>query len=311
MARTKIFVSYSHLDRTWLDRFVSHAAVLQRQDLVEIWSDIQVLVGAEWEAEIERALSAASVAVLLVSPDFLASEYIWKQEMPRVFTHSKQGMAVSPLIVRPCAWQLEEGLARFQARPVYGGALSLGKKSRRDLELSTFVYELAARIGRSPAAMAPIDAGTTRRVPGDEPANPAGEWTGFYNRTRAMRLLIGEVKGNVFRGRMDYPDEDTATRVEGFIHEQWSAHDQIWAQVGGTSIDGNAFAVSFRETGYEDVGSSSISFDGEYRAFVKGDELAGAWFSGDRLVGTLHLRRTTDGSSRLRGKRVDPSRQLE
>lgn len=47
MARTKVFVSYSHLDRTWLDRFVAHAAVLQRQDLVEIWSDIQVLVGAE------------------------------------------------------------------------------------------------------------------------------------------------------------------------------------------------------------------------------------------------------------------------
>lgn len=247
------------------------------------------------------------MAVLLVSPAFLASEYIWKLEMPRVFTHSKQGMAVSPLIVRPCAWQLEEELARFQARPVNGGALSLGKKSRRDLELSTFVYELAARVGRSPAAMARIDAGTARRVPGGEAANPSGEWTGFYNRTRAMRLLIGEVNGNGFRGRMDYPDEDTSTRVEGVIHEQWSPNDQIWAQVGGTNIDGDASAVSFRETGYESEGSSSISFDGEYRAFVKGDEMAGAWFSGDRLVGTLHLRRTADGSSRLRGKRVGPS----
>lgn len=157
MPRTKVFVSYSHDDREWLSKFSLHVAILERRGLVELWSDEGIAAGADWEREIEIALGAAKVAVLMVSPAFLASEYIWKHEMPRIVAHSRQGMVALPLILRPCAWRLEEDLARLQARPTDGRPLSLGSESEIDLNLSELAYELAARVGKSPTAIAPPD----------------------------------------------------------------------------------------------------------------------------------------------------------
>src|ERR687894_656546 len=107
MSRENVFVSYSHRDRGWLEWLMVHLAVLERRRLIHVWSDTRIAFGADWEVEIERALSESRVAVLLVSPAFLASDYIWSKELPRIMGHREQGMEVLPLIIRPCAWQLE------------------------------------------------------------------------------------------------------------------------------------------------------------------------------------------------------------
>lgn len=292
MSRTRVFVSYSHTDREWLDRFSLHAAVLERRGLVDLWSDTRIGAGTAWEEEIERALTAAKVAVLLVSPAFLGSKFIWQNEMPRIVAHSEQGMNALPLIIRPCAWKLEEDLARLQARPADGRPLSLGSESQVDLDLSGLIYELAAQIGKSPAALGPSSSDAIAVA-----ADLTGEWTGYYNGTRPIRLLVREVNGRGFSGRMEYSTEGTATNVEGVIYEQWSPSDRFWAQIGGAN-EGQEVALSFRETGYETKGSSFISFDGEYRTLLRGDEMAGAWFSGDRLVGSLTLTRTRSRPTR-------------
>jgi hypothetical protein len=288
MSRTRVFVSYSHADREWLKRFSLHVAVIERQGLVDVWSDTLIGAGSAWEEEIERALGAAKVAVLLVSPAFLASEFIWKKEMPRIIDHSKQGMSVLPLIARPCAWKLEVELARLQAHPLDGRPLSLGSDGQVDLNLSEFVYELAAQIGRSPAALGLVGF----EVAAGDVNVLVGEWSGRYNGARSIRLLIREVNGRDFSGKLEYLDESRVTNVEGTVHERWSSSDRLWAQIGGASHEGQGIALSFRETGYENNGGISISFGGEYRTFVRGNKMAGAWFSGNRLVGPLMLDRT-------------------
>jgi hypothetical protein len=288
MPRTRVFVSYSHKDLEWLTRFSEHVAVLERQGLIDAWSDTRIVAGAEWEREIDNALTAAKVAVLLVSPPFLASSYIWEHEMPRVVAHSKQGMNVLPLIVRPCAWRLEEELARLQARPADGRPLSLGSESQVDSDLSAFTYELAAQVGRSPVAASVSKTDSPSAISVD---HVAGEWAGNYNGTRPVCLRITEVKDGRIRGTMEYTAEGTITHVKGSIHSSWSPDDPIWAQLGGANYQGKGVAVSFRETDYERKESSSISFDGEYHVFVNGDEMTGAWFSGQRLVGSLTLQR--------------------
>src|SRR5687768_13132586 len=103
--RTKVFVSYSHGDRDWMDRLKLHLAVLERRGLLDVWSDMRIEVGAAWEDEIESALTQARVAVLLVSPAYLASAYVWDHEMPRIMAHQKAGMRVVPIVARPCAWR--------------------------------------------------------------------------------------------------------------------------------------------------------------------------------------------------------------
>src|SRR4051812_42584795 len=110
MAREKLFVSYSHSDRPWGARFLEHLAPLERRGLLDVWSDFQIEVGAEWERAIEEALGAARAAVLLVTPSFLSSPYIWAKEVPRLLAHAEQGMELLPLVARPCAWRLEPAL---------------------------------------------------------------------------------------------------------------------------------------------------------------------------------------------------------
>lgn len=295
MPRTRVFVSYSHEDRDWLKRFSTHVAVLQRRGLLDLWSDERIAAGADWAAEIESALTAAKVAVLLVSPGFLASTFIWENEMPRILAHIKDGMDAMPLILRPCAWRLEEELAKLQARPIDGTPLSLGSDSEIDLKLSEFAYELAARIGRSPAAPMdlPGEAVSPRRTPKSTEETPtlSGRWEGHYNKTRPIALLVQGISGDKFRGRMEYPADGTVTSVEGTIYEQWSTADPLWAQVGGSTGGNSRLVIRFRETGYKKRGPSSISFDGEYRCAIADDNATGAWFSDNRLVGSLTLRR--------------------
>lgn len=272
MERTKLFVSYSHKDREWLERFYQHIAVLERRGLVEPWSDIRTAVGANWETEIDAKLREAKVAVLLISPAFLASEWIWKREMPQIVAHHAAGMELLPLVVRPCAWRLEESLARLQARPTNGRALSLGSESQADSDLSAFVYELAARVGRPPTLCL------------------KGEWNGMYNGTRPIQLTIQEESGDSFVGTMTYPGEGTVTVVKGTVQ---AADDVVGTQNNDGTSSSNRIAVSFKETAYEREGSSRISFKGEYRAIVASNEMFGEWFTEPSLVGEFKCQRAT------------------
>lgn len=289
--RTRIFISYSSEDAVWLKKLKQHLAVLERQGVVDVWSDTSITVGARWQKEIDAALSSAKVAVLLVSPAFLASEFIWTDEMPRIVAHCERGMDALPLIVRPCPWRLEESLVGLEARPTGGTPLSTKSEGQIDSDLMDFTYELAAKIGRSPAAA--TVSGVPQRNTNQASPTPEGTWEGSYNRTRRVRLVVKNASDGAFSGIMHYPGEKTTTTVEGSFFDTWPPGDPIWAQLDATGTRGIRLALSFRETGYEERGAGGISFDGEYRAFLQGDRIVGAWFSGTRLVGTFSLERAT------------------
>jgi hypothetical protein len=111
-----VFVSYSHKDTPFLDRLRVHLRPLEKQGLMDIWDDSRIEAGDQWKAAIEEALRRARVAILLVSADFLASEFIVDNELPPLLEKAaSDGTRVVPVIVKPCRIRRDKKLHRFQA----------------------------------------------------------------------------------------------------------------------------------------------------------------------------------------------------
>jgi hypothetical protein len=114
--RPSVFISYSHSDREYLDRLLVHLRPLERDGLLDLWVDTHLRAGDKWKKEIEKALNRATVAVLLVSADFLASDFITDNELPPILRRAEErGTRIVPLIVKPCRFARDKDLRHFQA----------------------------------------------------------------------------------------------------------------------------------------------------------------------------------------------------
>jgi hypothetical protein len=112
----QVFISYSHKDSKWLERLQVHLRPLERLGTLVRWDDTLIKPGAKWQEEIDRVLKSAKVAVLLVSADFLASDFISENELPPLLAAAeKRGTRILPVIVSPCRFQRIESLSQFQA----------------------------------------------------------------------------------------------------------------------------------------------------------------------------------------------------
>lgn len=99
----RIFISYSHRDRSWLDRLQVHLRPLERAGLLDRWDDTRIRAGGRWRDEIAEGLARADVAVLLVSADFLASDFIVSEELPALLqAEQARGLLILVVVLKPC-----------------------------------------------------------------------------------------------------------------------------------------------------------------------------------------------------------------
>lgn len=142
-----VFFSYAHADEALRDQLEKQLALLKRQGIIETWHDRRIGAGAEFAREIDEHVDSDDIILLLVSPDFLDSDYCYEREMARALERHESGDAiVIPVILRPCEWH-HAPFGKLNATPPDGRPIT--KFADRDdamLEVAKAVRVAAEKI---------------------------------------------------------------------------------------------------------------------------------------------------------------------
>jgi TIR domain-containing protein/NACHT domain-containing protein len=161
VAPLTLFYSYTREDQALLDRLEKHLRQLQRQELISAWHEREILLGGTWADEIDVHLQTASIILLLVSPDFLASDYCYDAQMQRALERHRSGAArVIPIILRPCDWQ-HSPLKDLQCLPRDGKPVTRWQDQDEVFHVITQdlrrVIEQQQALVRPPVPLSPLD----------------------------------------------------------------------------------------------------------------------------------------------------------
>jgi hypothetical protein len=116
----EVFISYAHEDQALRKELEKHLATLRRQNIIASWYDGDIMPGTEWESQIMEHLNSAQIILLLVSADFINSDFCYSVEMEQALARQDADQArVIPIILRPVDWK-GTPFAKLQALPTGG-----------------------------------------------------------------------------------------------------------------------------------------------------------------------------------------------
>lgn len=105
----KLFYSYSHKDEVIREKLETHLSTLKNAGYITEWYDRKILPGEEWDKKINDKLDDSDIILLLISSDFLASDYCYGHEVKRAIElHNENKVLVLPIILRYCDWKLSD-----------------------------------------------------------------------------------------------------------------------------------------------------------------------------------------------------------
>ena len=142
----RVFIAYSREDNDHRIRLEKHLSPLKRSAEISTWYDGEIELGKDWETEIRNALNLSDVILLLISPDFIHSDYCYDIEMKRALERHEAGEAtVVPILVRHCAWE-DTPFAKLQLLPRNGQPLYSGNLPAVDEAFSQVSKELKSLV---------------------------------------------------------------------------------------------------------------------------------------------------------------------
>ena len=258
-----VFFSYSHADEELRNELEKHLAGLLRQGVITTWHDRRIGPGDELHGQIDEQLNAANIVLLLVSADFLASDYCYDVEMTRAMERHERGEArVIPVILRPCDWH-GAPFGRLMAVPPDG------KPVVKHATLDDGFLEVAKAIRQAagPAHPKPPAAGASEPAAGLNRPASAGP--------RSSNLRVPrEFTDRERHAFLTESFEHIARYFENSLSEIQARNDRV--ETDFRRIDANRF---------------------EARAFVGGEErgLCGIWLGGAHGANGLYF--STSGAA--------------
>ena len=139
-----VSIFYSRKDQPLKNRLVTHLGVLQKEGLFSLWYDRCTDPGDDWFPAIEQAIADSNIALLMISADFLDSDFIRREEVPRLLERrQEEGLRVLPIIVGPCSWREVGWLSRMNVMPRDAHPIAGGTKYQIDAQFAAIVDEVA------------------------------------------------------------------------------------------------------------------------------------------------------------------------
>ncbi|MEM9007374.1 MAG: toll/interleukin-1 receptor domain-containing protein [Cyanobacteria bacterium P01_F01_bin.86] len=133
--RLNVFISYSRKDEALKNELARHLKILHREGKINTWQDRDIEAGTEWATAIKTQLENAEIILLLVTSNFLASDYCYETEMQRAVQRHHEGTArVIPIILKPCGWQYSD-FKDLQALPQDGEPVPVGPIARKPFSI--------------------------------------------------------------------------------------------------------------------------------------------------------------------------------
>ena len=220
--RDQIFISYCREDHHYKDRAKKHLCGLCNFSGIGVWCDEQIETGSQWDHDIAQAIQRAAAAVLLISKDYLASDYVTRAELPLCLEAWKRGeLWIIPVIINPCVFQSIETLNRLQTanspdKPVcelseleqdklWARVAEKALKARNEM-----VRSRPCEPAGTPAAAPP--AGTPAAAPSMKRAADAGKYI-FPDREKWCEAVVCEVREGI-------SSEYRCYKIDGLIYVQ-------------------------------------------------------------------------------------------
>lgn len=121
--KLKLFISYSHLDKEYIEDFIKSTSMLKANGLIENWYDRKILAGTDYQEDIDNNLADADIICLFTSSNFLSSQACLKEIDDSISLYDKKGISVIPIILKKCVWLDNKKLSALKAIPEDGTAV--------------------------------------------------------------------------------------------------------------------------------------------------------------------------------------------
>lgn len=247
---TTLFFSYSHTDESLRDELEKRLTILKRQGLIDTWHDRKIIAGDDLDHTIDGKLEEADVILLLISPDFLASNYCYDVEFQRALERHKEGSARAiAVILRPCEWK-ETPVAKFLVTP------KDGKPITKWPDLDDAMLDVAQAIRRA------LPSSAKRTLPPAQAttSNPAKS----EERPRSSNLRIRQNFSEVdIQNFLEESFEYILNYFEGSLAELEDRQSEIQTKL--KRLDANCFTASMYRHGQSASGCTIRQGSGAFR----------------------------------------------
>ena len=247
-----LFISYSRADMVetdWLARLRMYLTPFRRTGNIDVWDDSKLVAGTRWRDEIARALERTTVAVLLVGPGFLASEFVVAHELPILLRAAQgRGVALFPLVVGYCGYR-ESDLGPYQAYNSTEAPLESLSRAEQNRVLNSLAIDIAKSLhNKAPLATVAGSGPTLCGIMREMQRHLADTLIAFSAQRRRRNDLVATIER-----RLDFKNELSYEKFFFRYHPQLSEDerfefDQIRAMTEGPLHTGNRNILQLIET---------------------------------------------------------------